>query len=155
VQRPADYIVAVVNSEPITNHQVRQEAQRLGRQLAQSQQAVPANTELAARALERLINERAQLQQARETGIRIDDASVDEAELNVARQNQIDVAEMHKRLAAGRHRSQPVPQAVARPAHAGARARTRRQPEGAGVRTRDRPIPARPAEAAGRPGQPN
>ncbi len=99
VQRPADYIVAVVNSEPITNHQVRQEAQRLGRQLAQSQQAVPANTELAARALERLINERAQLQQARETGIRIDDTSVDEAELNVARQNQIDVAEMYKRLA--------------------------------------------------------
>jgi len=99
-QRPADYIVAVVNAEPITNHQVRQEAQKLARQLAQSQQPVPDNAALAARALERLINERAQLQQARDTGIRVDDAAVDEAEFNVARQNQIDLPEMHKRLAA-------------------------------------------------------
>lgn len=99
-QRAADYIVAVVNSEPITNHQVRQEAQRLARQLSQAQQAVPDGREIASMALERLINERAQLQLARETGIRIDDAAVDDAELNIARQNQLDLPEMHKRLAA-------------------------------------------------------
>ena len=98
-QRAADYIVAIVNSEPITNHQVRQEAQRMARQMAQSQQALPSASELMARTLERLINERAQLQHARETGIRVEDASVDEAELNVARQNLIDVPEMYKRLA--------------------------------------------------------
>lgn len=99
-QRPADYIVAVVNSEPITNHQVRQEMQRLARQLAQTQQAQPDARELASRALERLINERAQLHLARDMGIKIDDAAVDEAELNVARQNQMELAEVHKRLAA-------------------------------------------------------
>jgi len=99
-QRSADYIVAVVNSEPITNHQVRQETQRLARQIAQSQQVLPDASVIAAQALERLINERAQLQLARETGIRIDDAAVDDAELNVARQNQLDLPEMHKRLAA-------------------------------------------------------
>jgi flagellar biosynthesis protein FlhA len=33
-QQAADYIVAVVNSEPITNQQVRQESQRLARQLS-------------------------------------------------------------------------------------------------------------------------
>ena len=99
-QRSADYIVAVVNSEPITNHQVRQETQRLARQIAQSQQVLPDPSVIAAQALERLINERAQLQLARETGIRIDDAAVDDAELNVARQNQLDLPEMHKRLAA-------------------------------------------------------
>ncbi|MBL8335842.1 MAG: peptidylprolyl isomerase [Rhodoferax sp.] len=99
-QRSADYIVAIVNSEPITNHQVRQEAQRLARQLAQSQQQMPDNAALFARALERLINERAQLQQARDTGIRIEESSVDEAEANVARQNQIDLPELQKRLAA-------------------------------------------------------
>ena len=99
-QRAADYIVAVVNSEPITNHQVRQEAQRLARQLSQAQQAVPDAREVTSMALERLINERAQLQLARETGIRIDDAAVDDAELNIARQNQLDLPEMHKRLAA-------------------------------------------------------
>jgi peptidyl-prolyl cis-trans isomerase SurA len=99
-QRAADYIVAVVNSDPITNHQVRQEAQRMARQLAQSQQPMPDAREISAIALERLINERAQLQLARDTGIRIDDAAVDEAERNIARQNQLDLAEMHKRLAA-------------------------------------------------------
>jgi peptidyl-prolyl cis-trans isomerase SurA len=98
-QQAADYIVAVVNSEPITNHQVRQESQRLARQLAQSQQALPDAAELAARTLERLINERAQLNHARETGIRVEESSVDEAERNVARQNLIDVPEMYKRLA--------------------------------------------------------
>ena len=99
-QRSADYIVAVVNSEPITNHQVRQETQRLARQLAQAQQPMPDARTMSAQALERLINERAQLQLARETGIRIDDAAVDDAELSVARQNQLDLPEMHKRLAA-------------------------------------------------------
>ncbi|MEI2756019.1 MAG: SurA N-terminal domain-containing protein, partial [Chitinophagaceae bacterium] len=81
-QRSADYIVAVVNSEPITNHQVStRRMQRLARQIAQSQQVLPDPRALiAAQALERLINERAQLQLARETGIRIDDAAVDDAE---------------------------------------------------------------------------
>jgi peptidyl-prolyl cis-trans isomerase SurA len=49
--------------------------------------------------LERLINDRAQLQVARETGIKIDDAAVDQAEQNVARQNQVELSELHKRLA--------------------------------------------------------
>lgn len=100
LQRPADYIVAVVNSEPITNHQIRQETQRITRQLSQGQQAMPDAREVATQALERLINERAQLQLARETGIKVDDAAVDEAEQNVARQNQIELAEVLRRLAA-------------------------------------------------------
>ena len=99
-QQAADYIVAVVNSEPITNHQVRQETQRLARQIAQAQQPLPDSRTLSAQALERLINERVQLQSARETGIKVDDAAVDEAEQNVARQNQLDLAELHKRLVA-------------------------------------------------------
>jgi peptidyl-prolyl cis-trans isomerase SurA len=47
-----------------------------------------------------LINERAQLQMARQTGLKIDQSAVDEAEQSVARQNGIDVAEMRRRLAA-------------------------------------------------------
>ena len=46
--RSADFIVAVVNSEPITNHQVRLEAQRMARQLSQGQQPVPDPREMAA-----------------------------------------------------------------------------------------------------------
>lgn len=98
--RSADYVVALVNSEPITAHEVQQQVQRLGAQLAQRQQPVPDAREMFERVVERLINEKVQLQWARKVGVRVDDAAVDEAEQSVARQNQISMAEMHRRLAA-------------------------------------------------------
>ena len=97
--RPADSIVAVVNSDPITQSEVRTAMQRAARDLAQQRIAPPATEELQRRVLERLINERAQLQHARETGIRVDEAAVNQAEQGVARQNQIDVAELRLRVA--------------------------------------------------------
>lgn len=99
-QRAADYIVAVVNSEPITNQQLRAEVDRVLRQMALAQQRAPDVRELAPQVLERLINDRTQLHFARDAGIRVDEAAVDEAEQNVARQNQIDTVEMYRRLAA-------------------------------------------------------
>jgi peptidyl-prolyl cis-trans isomerase SurA len=98
--RAADYIVAVVNSEPITNNEVRSRMVRFEQQLTQQGAALPPRAELARQVLERLITEKAQLQLARETGIKIDEAMLDQAELNVARQNQVDVAELRRRLAA-------------------------------------------------------
>ena len=98
VQRQADYIVAVVNSEPITRNEVGQELQRVIQQLNQ-QGRPPGNTEALARdVLESLINRKAQLQSARETGIRVDESAIDEAELTVARQNQLDPAGLRQRL---------------------------------------------------------
>jgi len=99
-QLQADYIVAVVNSEPITNNEVRGELQRVTRQLAQQRRPQPDIKLLARQVLERLINDKAQLQLARESGIRVDEAAIDQAEQNIARQNQMDVAELHRRLAA-------------------------------------------------------
>lgn len=95
----ADFIVAVVNSEPITNSEVRAEVQRVAAKLAQQRQTVPPVEELRRGVLERLINDRAQLQVARETGIRLDEAAIDLAEQNVARQNQLTLDELHRRLA--------------------------------------------------------
>ena len=100
LQRSADYIVAIVNTEPVTNQQVRLEMQRLARQLSQAQRPVPDADELAARVLEQLITDRAQLHLAREAGIKIDESAIDDAEQSVARQNRVDVAEIHRRLAA-------------------------------------------------------
>lgn len=99
VVQQADYIVAVVNSEPITNSEVGKEVARVTQRLAQAGQPVPPAAELRRLVLERFINERAQLQLARETGIRLDEAAIDGAEQMVASQSQIDVAELHKRLA--------------------------------------------------------
>jgi peptidyl-prolyl cis-trans isomerase SurA len=106
-QRASDYIVAVVNSEPITNLQVRQEMQRLAQFLTQQQQPIPSNEALAEQALNRLIDDRTQIQFARESGVKVEEFSLDEAEQTVARQNQVDTAEMYRRLSAdGVSRSQ-------------------------------------------------
>lgn len=96
----ADYIVAVVNSEPITNHEVRTRLARAQEQLQRGGAPLPPEPELAKEVLELLIQEKAQLQIAAESGIRIESAAVDEAEASIARQNQISVAQMHERLSA-------------------------------------------------------
>ena len=107
VQQPSDYIVALVNSEPITNQQVRLELQRVITQQAQAQQRPQDARELSAQVLERLINEKAQLHLARELGVKVEETAVDEAEQSIARQNQVSVAEVYARLAAeGIERSQ-------------------------------------------------
>lgn len=100
VQQAADFIVAVVNSEPITNNEVRREVQRALQFASQQGRPQSPSQALINQVLDNLINQKVQLQQARETGIRIDDAAVDLAEQNVALQNQVDVKELHKRLAA-------------------------------------------------------
>jgi peptidyl-prolyl cis-trans isomerase SurA len=98
--RAADFIVAVVNSEPITNNEVRTRMARFEQQLAQQGQAVPPRPEFARQVLERLISEKAQIQLALDQGIKVEEASIDLAEQNLARQNRIDVAELRRRLAA-------------------------------------------------------
>jgi peptidyl-prolyl cis-trans isomerase SurA len=97
--RSADYIVAIVNSEPITNNEVRSRMLRFEQQLAQQGQPLPSRAEFTRQVLERLISEKAQLQLARESGIKVEDSTVDQAEQNVARQNHIDVSELRRRLA--------------------------------------------------------
>ncbi|GAB3767720.1 peptidylprolyl isomerase [Ramlibacter monticola] len=96
--RPADFIVAVVNSEPITNNEVRTRMLRYEQQLAQQGSAMPPRGQLAREVLERLITEKAQLQVARETGVRVDESLVDQAELNIARQNGIALPELRRRM---------------------------------------------------------
>ena len=96
--RQADFIVAIVNSEPITNHQVNVEVQRTRQQLANQGRTAPEMREMAAQVLERLINERAQLQQARDSGIKVEESSIDQAVQSVARQNKLDLAGLKQRL---------------------------------------------------------
>ena len=97
--RQADFIVAVVNSEPITNREVQVLRQRLTAEAAARGGNRPEEAELTRTAVEQLINEKAQLQQAREAGIKIEAEALDQAELNVASSNQLSREEMHKRLA--------------------------------------------------------
>lgn len=96
--RAADFIVAVVNAEPITNLQVSAEVERIRRQLTAQRQQLPEAGELARRVLDQLISERIQLQLAREQGIKIDEPSIDQAEQSVASQNQMTVEQLRRQL---------------------------------------------------------
>ena len=95
----ADFIVAVVNSTPITNVELQLRLLRVQQQLSR-QGNVPPRSQLLREVLERLILERAQLQLARELGVTPDDAAVEQAVDNVALQNQVSLEELKRRLSA-------------------------------------------------------
>ena len=97
-QRPADFIIAVVNSEPITNNEVRAKLQRTEQLLQQQGTALPPRNELVPQLIERMISDKAQLQAARASNLKVDDNAVDGAVQAVARQNQITVDELRRRL---------------------------------------------------------
>ena len=98
--RTVDYIVALVNSEPVTNNEVRARLVRVEQQLAQRGAALPPRAELARQVMEQLISERVQLQQATELGLRVDEATLARAEQSVAAQNQLSLDEFRRRVAA-------------------------------------------------------
>ena len=99
-QRQADFIVAVVNSEPVTNNEVRAKLIRVEQQLTQQGAVLPPRAELLRQVLERLISDKAQLQLARTSGVRVDDNAVENAVLGVAQQNQMTIEELRRRLTA-------------------------------------------------------
>lgn len=98
--RTVDYIVALVNSEPVTNFDVRQRMSRVEQQLATQGRSLPPRDELVKQVLEQLIVERALLQQAAEQGVRVDEATLAQAEQSLAAQNQLSVEVFRQRLAA-------------------------------------------------------
>ena len=98
--RQADFIVAVVNSEPVTNNELQLEMERVRQQLTQQRRALPPRADLIREVLERMISDRVQLQVARDSGVRADDAAIDAAEQSIARQNQLELSELRRRVAA-------------------------------------------------------
>ncbi|MCU0925330.1 MAG: peptidylprolyl isomerase [Hydrogenophaga sp.] len=96
----ADFIVALVNSEPVTNHEVRQRLLRVEQQLTQQGGALPPRAELARQVMEQLVTERALLQTATELGLRVDEAALAQAEQSIAAQNQLSLDEFRRRIAA-------------------------------------------------------
>lgn len=98
--RTVDYIVALVNSEPVTNNEVRARLLRVEQQLTQQGAPLPARDELARQVMEQLINERVQTQQAAELGLRVDEATLERAEQSIAAQNQLSLDAFRQRVAA-------------------------------------------------------
>lgn len=94
----ADFIVVLVNSEPITNNELRTRLIRTELQLQQQRLAVPTRNELLPQLLERMIIDKVQLQTAVASGLRVDDNAIEAAILSIANQNRITVEELRRRL---------------------------------------------------------
>jgi peptidyl-prolyl cis-trans isomerase SurA len=93
-----DRIVAVVNDEVITRNDLDERVKLAYAQLKRTGTPPPPHDVLEKQLLERLITDRVQLQQAKETGLRVDDAELDRAIGRIAEENKLTVAELRRAL---------------------------------------------------------
>jgi peptidyl-prolyl cis-trans isomerase SurA len=85
----ADYIVAVVGDGVITHTELRMRLDSALKQLQKQGTPLPARDVLERQMLERMIMERAQFAYAKESGLRIDDAQLDQAIGRIAANNKL------------------------------------------------------------------
>ena len=100
--RSGDYIVAIVNSEPVTNHEVNRRAGMLAQQLRANKVAVPDRATLLRRALNDEILQKAATFSARNSGMTVGDEELRQIEANLARDRKMSVDEFRKRIIAER-----------------------------------------------------
>jgi len=93
-----DRIVAVVNDEAITARELDERARFALKQLAQQGTSPPPKAVVERQILDRLIADRVQLQFAKETGLRVDDAELERAVQRIAEQNKITVQALRSTL---------------------------------------------------------
>jgi peptidyl-prolyl cis-trans isomerase SurA len=95
---PLDRVLVIVNDEAITQWDMSEQRRILLAQMQASKITPPPSEVLDKQVLERLIVERAVLQYAKETGIRIDDTTVERTILRVAEENKLAPDEFRKVL---------------------------------------------------------
>ncbi len=96
--RLVDRIVAIVNDEIITGNELQIRLKVAEAQLKRQNIALPAPVVLRRQVLERMIIDRAQLQMAKETGVRVDDATVNAAIARIAETNGMTLPQFRERL---------------------------------------------------------
>lgn len=93
-----DAIVAVVNTDVITLNELEERVRLVEQRMKRQNMQVPPRDLLQKQMLERMIVNRAQMQLARESGIRIDDILLDRAVARIAEQNSLSVQEFRDQL---------------------------------------------------------
>jgi len=95
---PLDRVVAVVNNEAVTQFDVNEQKRLVTAQMRDAKvQALPPDV-LEKQVLERLITERAMIQYAKESGIRVDDQTVERTVLRIAQENKLSPEDFRKVL---------------------------------------------------------
>ncbi|QEL57534.1 molecular chaperone SurA [Chromobacterium paludis] len=97
--REVDRIVAVVNKNVITWQELQARVNEAIKQLEAQKVTPPARDVLAHQLLEQMITEEVQLQYAASGGLRIEDAAIDQAVANLAKQNKLSEAGLKAQLA--------------------------------------------------------
>lgn len=85
----ADSVVAVVNSDVITQRELVDRTGLITRRLQQQNAPLPPAAQLQRQVLDQMVLERIQLQKAKEDGIAVDDATVNRTLERLAQQNQM------------------------------------------------------------------
>lgn len=93
-----DRIVAVVNNEVITQGELNDQMAIVARNLQKQGTALPPQEALQKQLLERMINDLVQVQEAKETGIRVDDATLDKTLQRIAEENSVSNTEFRRLL---------------------------------------------------------
>lgn len=91
-------IVVVVNDEVITRQELNERLRSVERRLAAQGTTLPVREDLQKQLLERMIIDRAQLQLAKENGIRVDDVMLDRSMLRLAEQNKLSLQEFRNQV---------------------------------------------------------
>ena len=94
--QPLDSIVALVDDDVILRSELDLAIQGVVDRIKASGDAMPPQNLLERQVLERLIVRELQVQKALQTGIRVSDADIDQALVNLAQQNNITVQQMRE-----------------------------------------------------------
>ena len=93
-----DRIVAVVNDEVITQHELRSRLDSALGQLQRQGMSPPPRNVLEKQMLERLVMDKVQLQQARDMGLRVDDGQLEQALQRIAAGNNLSLSQFRAAL---------------------------------------------------------
>jgi peptidyl-prolyl cis-trans isomerase SurA len=86
---PLERVIAIVNDEALTQYELAEQKRITLQQMKQQNISPPAGDVLDKQLLERLITERALMQYAKETGIRVDDVQVERTLARIAQENKL------------------------------------------------------------------
>jgi len=89
-----DRIAVVINDEVVTRRDLDERVRIVQLQLRQQGTPLPPRDELEKQVLERIIYARVQLQYAKETGLRVDDAQLEKAIARIAEENKLSVMQL-------------------------------------------------------------
>ncbi len=95
---PIDAIAVIVNDEVITQRELNERVATIVQRMQQQKVALPDAAELRKQVLERMIVERAQLQLAKEMGVRVDDNMLDRAIARIAEQQKLTVQQLRNQM---------------------------------------------------------